>query len=254
LATKTTSQVEDTSSAFRDICHSSDAPLEVYDSWEYLLLSYSKRYLTYETDRLRAISGIIYSLEPILQDKCFAGLWENHLHHQLLWEAYSPSYRLPEVGPSWSWAGWRQEMYRAPGTSFRSTAEPVLSINSIYSAKYPSQLSIAPDIELKVQGFLFPYLLASKSLCIDDRELSLHGDGVKIRLPEGALGHDKEELFCMPVISRRDRYGYTAGLVVAHRGADIYERAGVFHMGADLTQTVRDAMDDPVGNVHFTLA
>jgi hypothetical protein len=57
-------------------------------------------------------------------------------------------------------------MYHAPGTSLKSTAEPVLSINSIYSAKYPSQFSIAPDIGLRVQGFLFRYLLVSKSLCI----------------------------------------------------------------------------------------
>lgn len=145
-------------------------------------------------------------------------------------------------------------MYQAPGTSFRSSAEPVLSINCIYSAKYPSQLSIAPDIELRVQGFLFRYLLASKSIYIGDRELSLDGDQVKIQLPEDALGHDKEELYCMPVISHRDQYGFTAGLVVAHRGADIYERAGVFHVGADLTQTVREAMDDPVKKVHFTIA
>jgi hypothetical protein len=76
--------------------------------WSRIVTSYSGCNLTYETDKLVAISGLAMRLSTRMGARYCAGLWERSLPIQLLWK--SDRYRgrhsrySEYVAPSWSWA------------------------------------------------------------------------------------------------------------------------------------------------------
>lgn len=76
-----------------------------YDRWLQLVQSYSQLELTYNTDRLPALSGIAYLVASRTNDSYIAGLWKEDIAAGLLWYVWpcqpiNPTY----VAPSWSWA------------------------------------------------------------------------------------------------------------------------------------------------------
>ncbi|RYP71479.1 hypothetical protein DL770_008120 [Monosporascus sp. CRB-9-2] len=85
-----------------------DAALQAYEIWCRLVSSYTGCSLSHEKDKLVAIAGIAKRLQPYLDDKPCAGLWEKCLVHGLAWMGSEPgSLSRPEEGyraPSWSWA------------------------------------------------------------------------------------------------------------------------------------------------------
>lgn len=87
-----------------------------YDGWYYPMLKYCKKNLTYETDRLSAVSSYAKLFASKSGDTYVAGLWKKNLHRGLLWKIgrrqrktfcglmgnlSSPS---EYIAPSWSWA------------------------------------------------------------------------------------------------------------------------------------------------------
>ena len=77
--------------------------------------------LTFTSDRLPALSGIVREIQRKLGDRYIAGLWLTDLPRGLTW--FNPYYRLhkelaqgyndcalPYVAPSWSWASSRRRM------------------------------------------------------------------------------------------------------------------------------------------------
>ncbi|PMD53611.1 HET-domain-containing protein [Hyaloscypha bicolor E] len=78
---------------------------ELYVQWTEFVTEYSTRKLTFDTDKLPAISGIARVFMNLLKDRYVDGLWENDIYRGLLWHATGDitevsSYRAP----SWSWA------------------------------------------------------------------------------------------------------------------------------------------------------
>ena len=76
-----------------------------YKQWQSIRIQYSKRLLTYPTDRLPAIAAIAQTLQPYLGGYT-AGLWNEVLHLELLWTSARARIapRLTEyVSPTWSW-------------------------------------------------------------------------------------------------------------------------------------------------------
>lgn len=90
-----------------------------YDGWYYPILQYSKKKLTYETDRLPAVSSYAKLIASKSGDTYLAGLWKNNLHRGLLWKLQRRDrgtfdevmQRLARpslyIAPSWSWASRR---------------------------------------------------------------------------------------------------------------------------------------------------
>jgi Heterokaryon incompatibility protein (HET) len=81
--------------------------------WYKIIERYSLCALTFERDRLPAISGIARLVETydFAGDYLF-GLWSKSLHQGLLWVAVDPSpqrvsYESNTAPPSWSWANWK---------------------------------------------------------------------------------------------------------------------------------------------------
>lgn len=87
-----------------------------YDGWYYPILQYSQKKLTYETDRLPAVSSYAKLIASKSGDKYLAGLWKNNLHRGLLWkiqrrwrgtfDVLIRKLTRPSkyIAPSWSWA------------------------------------------------------------------------------------------------------------------------------------------------------
>lgn len=78
--------------------------------WEDMVQEYSRRALTFPTDRLPAFSGVAAEMVDALGMKYRAGLWEETLPLGLLWERdncieIGPPMQNPRPAPSWSWAG-----------------------------------------------------------------------------------------------------------------------------------------------------
>jgi hypothetical protein len=105
-------------SAEVSIIHSSEPWRSDYDynGWYYPMLSYCKKNLTYETDRLSAVSSYAKLIASKSGDTYVAGLWKKDLHVGVLWKIgrrqrrtfrtvmkhlTSPS---EYIAPSWSWA------------------------------------------------------------------------------------------------------------------------------------------------------
>lgn len=94
-------------------------PVQYFDWWYSIFAPNSIRILTFEKDRLPAISGIIQRhCSPSSQDGYFAGLWKGDIRGALLWQYgyHRQSHHMPapagsreDISPSWSWAsktGW----------------------------------------------------------------------------------------------------------------------------------------------------
>ncbi|PVH82361.1 HET-domain-containing protein [Cadophora sp. DSE1049] len=77
-------------------------------AWTYMVNNYSTCDLTRESDRLVAIAGLAGALQPLMDCRYLAGIWEDNIVPQLLWfrepGEYNPLYSKPMQPPSWSWA------------------------------------------------------------------------------------------------------------------------------------------------------
>ncbi|RTE84999.1 hypothetical protein BHE90_000389 [Fusarium euwallaceae] len=85
--------------------------------WNYYstVSSYSRRKLTFNTDKLPAFSGLAQRLQPLIGYDYLAGLWMGDIKQGLLWGAYetgkSLEYVTPYRAPSWSWASRNGPVY-----------------------------------------------------------------------------------------------------------------------------------------------
>jgi len=75
-----------------------------FDDYNSILMSYTGRQLTVESDRLNAISGCLNLIAQKKNMRFFSGLPSKDFHYALLWDG---EYDRPRLGfPTWSWAGW----------------------------------------------------------------------------------------------------------------------------------------------------
>lgn len=74
------------------------------EQWLEVIQAYSGCYVTYESDKLVAISGIARMMKKEMNCQCMAGIWRRDLEHQLLWKVsqWRDSAHPCRV-PSWSW-------------------------------------------------------------------------------------------------------------------------------------------------------
>lgn len=87
-----------------------------YQGWYNPMLEYGHKKLTYDTDRLPAVSSYAKLIASKSGDVYLAGLWKKNLHRGLLWKIHRRSrWTFPQlkgflkrpreyIAPSWSWA------------------------------------------------------------------------------------------------------------------------------------------------------
>jgi hypothetical protein len=74
--------------------------------WDSIVQDFASRALTYDTDKLPALSGLAKEVARHTSYTYKAGLWEDEIHSDLLWriegKAQTPA---SYTAPSWTWAG-----------------------------------------------------------------------------------------------------------------------------------------------------
>lgn len=84
-----------------------DLGLAERKSWLHLLSSYSSKSLTYPSDRIHAIRGIVAQMQKTRNDEFLFdyGVWQNGLIEQLVWRQYEQNFDKDALQlPTWSWA------------------------------------------------------------------------------------------------------------------------------------------------------
>ncbi|KAF1986510.1 HET-domain-containing protein [Aulographum hederae CBS 113979] len=76
----------------------------IYHVWESIVHTYTRANLTFEDDKLVAISGVARDFQSLMKAEYYAGLWGKRLVQQLLWRVDTPRKRPEKYrAPSWSW-------------------------------------------------------------------------------------------------------------------------------------------------------
>jgi hypothetical protein len=76
------------------------------DYWRLILRDYTRRFLTYPSDKLSAIAGVADLYAQSFSSRYVAGLWEFSLLSELMWCSNRSDITRPlaQRAPSWSWA------------------------------------------------------------------------------------------------------------------------------------------------------
>jgi Heterokaryon incompatibility protein (HET) len=93
----------------RQMLHCVESP---YNVWHKLVETYSIRELSFETDRLPALSGTANRVNSITQSNYLAGIWKEALPLDLCWSvdrtaSLSSEVKIPSsqyIAPSWAWS------------------------------------------------------------------------------------------------------------------------------------------------------
>jgi hypothetical protein len=90
-------------------------PSTIHDTWHMVVETASKLAITYEVDKLPALSGVAKTMQQKGAGAYLAGLWSANLAADLLWTA---SAARPKVwrAPSWSWASTEGGEVKFPST------------------------------------------------------------------------------------------------------------------------------------------
>ncbi|KAL8786868.1 MAG: hypothetical protein Q9195_008025 [Heterodermia aff. obscurata] len=91
----------------------------LWKAWVQIVQDYTDRHLTFDSDRLPALSGLASRFSKLWGCAYYAGLWEKKLLEGLGWFLYQPSTSLVDesLAPSWSWAsvigavGWGSSLH-----------------------------------------------------------------------------------------------------------------------------------------------
>lgn len=87
---------------------SQDDQSKRFNIWAEVIRAYTSRNLTFETDRLPALSGTAQRFQTSYSGRYLGGLWESDLPSALLWndiaDPSKPQYVTPSnTAPSWTW-------------------------------------------------------------------------------------------------------------------------------------------------------
>lgn len=114
------------------------------DSWLDHLQEYTMKKLTYATDRLVALQGIVNEMKDGRDDDFKFGAWTSQLREHLLWRtggATESSEDVPQL-PSWSWAS-------LGGNKLFEVTEGHLVLRSTHE---PMSIEIMPSGALEISG------------------------------------------------------------------------------------------------------
>ena len=133
--------------------------IDLSDAWHRIVELYSDCNMTYSTDKLIAIGGLVRDRQkrgkfPYLHSKYYLGLWESTIHEDLLWITHDPHALLPITKvskklkyistrnlPSWTWTA-----YDGPITFMKDSGD----------LQIPWTMKTSPISELDIVDFTGP--------------------------------------------------------------------------------------------------
>jgi hypothetical protein len=216
------------------------------DRWRSMVRSYVELSLTYESDRLPALSGVAKQMGSVRKGRYLAGLWEDSLFEDLMWwvtESDMPQVRRPKEwrAPSWSWASIEGRILHRiyPIKTIHCT----INEDEIIPAGQDPTGEVASG-KLVVSGVLMPAKLRHVSPTLDAEELEGDERHFEIEIVENKLVHkiyadypldeegpyyvpDGEDVYCLCIAT--DQW-HTCWLVlrrVQEYKEEVYERVGM---------------------------
>ncbi|KID82946.1 HET domain protein [Metarhizium guizhouense ARSEF 977] len=117
--------------------------MEASTWWAKMVQNYSRRRLTYEADKLPAISGCARAIQDLNKDDYYSGLWKRTLTNDLLWQSVaSRTASRPATyrAPSWSWASIEGEVKCCITPKYHDINEKLIELLSM-EAEY-----VGPDV------------------------------------------------------------------------------------------------------------
>ncbi|KAM5346229.1 hypothetical protein ACJ41O_009234 [Fusarium nematophilum] len=223
---------------------------DLYKTWAAVRKAYVRTSVTYQNDKLVALSGLAAAFQRLLLDTYLAGIWQKTACYDLLWHVFTPGKRSKNGSPSWSWASredadiyWSVELPRHPHDS-HELATVVWAETQSNNALNPHGRVDSGLIQL--QCFFLPFDLGAHKFSeaflhdIHDR----YGDDrgptelppLVILLDRGLEEFFNEEtqrqFYCLPLVLSSDavvsgRF-LLEGLVAGCKGDKNYERVGYF--------------------------
>jgi hypothetical protein len=216
------------------------------DRWRRMVRSYVELNLTYESDRLPALSGVAKQMLTVRKGRYLAGLWEDSLFEDLMWwvtESDCPQARRPKEwrAPSWSWASIEGRILHRiyPIKTIHCTINEA----EITPAGQDPTGAVASG-KLVVSGILLPAILRHVSPTLDAEELEGDERHFEIEIVENELVHkiyadypldtegssyvpDGQDVYCLCIAT--DQW-HTCWLVlqrVRNMKEEVYERIGM---------------------------
>jgi hypothetical protein len=165
--------------------------VEFHCAWYEIVDRYSIRVLTRENDRLIAIAGIATFIERSTRRRFIAGVWEETLMLNLLWNIKSTHQPRPlSSAPTWSWA--------SVGTGVETKLRPLFAAGPYPILKYlVSNIPISETTLLHEDCILHAKLTLKKNFDIICRSsVQLIPD-----TSDTTLHKDDENLVYLPIVS-----------------------------------------------------
>lgn len=132
----------------------------VFKEYYKLVVQYSRRQLSVDSDKLPAFSGLSQLLEPTIDSAYLAGLWSRDINHGLLWhhQIGSCKHVQPYRAPSWSWAVTNQPVIYAGYQSKSSSLDLRLMEHSIVPRDGTNRFGELISAHITVNGFTMPFV------------------------------------------------------------------------------------------------
>jgi hypothetical protein len=227
-----------------------DGIIEFHNRWYEMVEKYSIRKLTYDADKMKALTGVAYFIQENAHLEYVAGLWsrewENNkiLQVNLLWACTNPPKGRTHLSvPTWSWGSINGRIISRLQSSNYSDSS-IYATNDTQS-RAPETSSEWRDVQWLIRAIRSEAIDAKKpsNSLIENAILSLDGclydfNGLKVNyLPD--LGDDATTtgLLCLPILSftnihlhPENRQRQTHGIVLREKPGeeDGYERTGYF--------------------------
>ncbi|KAI9708294.1 MAG: hypothetical protein M1820_003998 [Bogoriella megaspora] len=214
--------------------------------WQHTVSAYSWRDLTYQSDRLPALSGLAALFQSAKMGIYLAGLWRDNLEYYLHWRsARCDRYVKRTSQPSWSWAStdgpilWEDDCnyLTSRTTILNADIEPKGSIGQTTSGTI---ILSGQVIKAKVMLEWFDGLRPDESfaaLCLEGKEIPFILDVAQFppnnteRQKPGIIESQLsagENVTCLRILTRRPQdFPYTLVLRPSPVVPDAYERVGL---------------------------
>ncbi|KKY20792.1 putative heterokaryon incompatibility [Phaeomoniella chlamydospora] len=156
---------------------------KIHQEWTRIVNSYSGRLLTYNTDKLPALSAIAALFQEKLNDEYICGLWRLAVLFDLMWV---PAKRWIEkkhnendyIGPSWSWISYPDLVRYVGRWGDHHEIAKVVSFSATPTYSFAPFGQILPDAELTLEA----PLLHGVKLARTEKDTATDG-GYPIHLP-----------------------------------------------------------------------
>ncbi|KAL3608810.1 hypothetical protein FPOAC2_03821 [Fusarium poae] len=128
--------------------------------WYQLIINYSKRNLTYETDKWNAIAGLVDMFKKQTGYTYLAGLWQEDLAVGLMWESTTKGViRESDIAPSWSWVSVKGPL---KGMEYNRSVTSMIELINVNS-------NMSSNISLTVKGKFLRATVGQRSVTQNSR-------------------------------------------------------------------------------------